>query len=118
MEMTTPMDTLRLFLAALTVGCGVGLWYSFLRPLPRHLRDLLWLCGLFYGWIWHSFALCRGDIRMGHAVGILLGAFGWYLTAGEVFHSKVRSCYKLFRQLGKHWCKNPDSLLKGKKMVE
>lgn len=83
--MNPPIETARLFAGALLLGCGVGLWYGFLRPLrPRWLGDLLFLPGLFWAWIYHSFALCGGDIRMGHALGILLGALVWDATVGKL----------------------------------
>lgn len=62
-------------------GCGIGailgVWYGFLRPLrPRHsfLSDLLFLPALFYAWLYLSFAICRGDIRLGYTMGLLVGA--------------------------------------------
>ena len=85
--MTDPIVAARLFAAALLLGCCAGVWYGFLRPLrPRHraLSDLLFLPVLFWVWIWHSFYLCRGDIRIGNALGILLGIVLWEASIGKL----------------------------------
>lgn len=96
--MTMPSETAWLFLLAMGIGAGVGLFYGFLRPLrPRFttLCDLLLLPVVFYAWIYHSFALCRGDIRFGHALGILLGALVWDRTVGRLLHPLFVGFWKL-----------------------
>ena len=99
--MTEPIFAAKLFLAAFGIGCLLGILYGFLRPLPFWLRDLIWITGLFYGWIYHSFALCRGDIRMGNALGILLGTVVWELTLGRFLRPLFRLFWGIvFRILG------------------
>ena len=59
------------------VGAGLGLWYAFLRPLRRRrtgFADVLFLLGAAWAWVYHSFAVCRGDLRLGYSAGLLLGA--------------------------------------------
>jgi len=96
--MNTPAEAARLFLLALLMGAGLGVVYGFLRPLrPRltALSDFLFAVALFWVWIFHSFYFCRGDIRMGNAVGILLGALIWDNTAGRLFRPVFRHFWAL-----------------------
>ena len=64
--MMTPVTAARHFLIALAIGAGSGLLYGFWRPFrPRWLGDLFFMFGFFYGWLWLSFGVCRGDLRLG-----------------------------------------------------
>lgn len=85
-QMTGPaLDACR-FLYACLLGLGLGLWYGFLRPLrPRHtvLSDVLFLPALGWAWLYLSFAVCRGDIRLGYCAGLAVGAFFWEGTFGR-----------------------------------
>jgi len=84
-------------------GCGIGvllgIWYGFLRPLrPRHtaLSDLLFLPALIYAWLYLSFAICRGDIRLGYTMGLLTGAFCWEMTVGRWLRPVFQGFWRLF----------------------
>ena len=83
-------------------GCGIGavlgLWYGFLRPLrPKHtlLSDLLFLPALIYAWLYLSFAICRGDIRLGYTMGLLLGALIWEWTVGRWIRPMFQGFWRL-----------------------
>ena len=93
--MTEPVLDARRFGIACLLGLGLGLYYGFLRPLrPRHtaLSDLLFLPGLFYSWLWLSFAVCQGDIRLGYCMGLLVGALVFEQTVGRW----LRPVFRLF----------------------
>lgn len=78
------------FATAFVLGLGLGLFYGFLRPLRRCRNwpaDLIFLGGLFQAWLWHSFSLCRGDIRLWGLGGLLLGCVVWNWTAGRLLNS-------------------------------
>ena len=84
--MTAPALAASRFGLALAVGGGLGLCYGFLRPLGTrlpHLRDLLFVLCAFWAWIYLSFGLCQGDIRVGYTAGLALGAWLWELTIGK-----------------------------------
>ena len=84
--MTAPALAGPRLLAAVLLGAAAGVWYGFLRPLRRPwLRDLLFLPVLGYGWLYHSFGLCGGDIRMGSLAAMLLGAALADTAAGPFF---------------------------------
>ena len=76
------------FCAACLIGMVLGLWYDFLRPLrPRltALTDLLFLTGLWIGWLYLGFAICRGDLRFGYTAGLGIGFIFWEKTISMVF---------------------------------
>lgn len=84
--MSTPAQDGYRLLAAVILGLGLGICYGFLRPLrPRHalLSDLLFLPIAGYAWLYLGFAICRGDIRLGYCMGLLIGGFAWELTLGR-----------------------------------
>lgn len=91
--MTEPaLDAWRFGWACL-IGGALGVYYGFLRPLrPRHtvLSDLLFLPALGYGWLYLSFAICRGDIRLGYTAGLLVGALVWESTVGRLLRPVFR----------------------------
>ena len=94
------------FLWACGIGLILGMYYGFLRPLrPRHtvMSDVLFLPALMYGWLYLGFAICRGDLRIGYCLGILLGIVAWELTVGRllrpVFFGIWRGVSKIYRYL-------------------
>lgn len=94
------------FLWACGIGLILGMYYGFLRPLrPRHtvMSDVLFLPALMYGWLYLGFAICRGDLRIGYCLGILLGIVAWELTVGRllrpVFSGIWRGVSKIYRYL-------------------
>ena len=83
--MTGPALSAHRFGIGLLLGAGLGLFYGALRPLRRrcpHLADLVFVGILGYIWLVHSFAVCRGDIRLGYSAGLFLGCWGWERTFG------------------------------------
>lgn len=85
--MTTPAQAFYRFVMALGLGCGLGLYYGFLRPLrPKHtaLSDLLFLPALGWAWLYLSFAVCGGDIRLGYTAGLGIGGLLWEWTLGRL----------------------------------
>ena len=73
------------FACSFLLGAALGVWYGFLRPLRKRHRsfsDLLFLGPLYWAWVYLSFAICRGDIRVGYFFGLLSGVVCWELTAG------------------------------------
>jgi hypothetical protein len=101
--MTAPGIAFARFFWACGLGVGLGIWYGFLRPLrPRHtfLADSLFILILLPVWIFHSFAICLGDMRLGYLGGLFLGMVGWDVTAGRL----LRPVFALFwRGVGKIW---------------
>ena len=83
--MTPRTEAYRLVCSVL-LGAALGGYYGFLRPLrPRRtaLSDVLFSLGAGWVWLFHSFYLCRGDIRVGYLFGLFFGAVLWELTAGR-----------------------------------
>ena len=65
MAVTPAASAFRLLISML-LGGVLGILYDFLRPpgrKHRHLMDLIFSLGTVWVWIYHSFAVCRGDIR-------------------------------------------------------
>lgn len=96
------------FMWACGIGLILGMYYGFLRPLrPRHtiVSDVLFLPALAYGWLYLGFAICRGDLRIGYCLGILLGIVAWELTVGKllrpVFAGVWRGISRIYRGLGR-----------------
>ena len=86
--MTAPALAAGRFCAACLIGMLLGLFYDFLRPLrPRLtvLTDLLFLTGLWIGWLYLGFAICRGDLRFGYTAGLGLGFLFWAKTVSRLF---------------------------------
>lgn len=104
--MTDPVLDARRFGIACLLGLGLGLYYGFLRPLrPRHtgLSDLLFLPALFYSWLYLSFGVCDGDIRLSYSMGLLVGTVVFQWTAGRwlrtIFQGFWRVIGKIYRQI-------------------
>ena len=101
--MTAPAESARQFLWALALGLPLGVWYSFLRPLGRRgsaLRDTLFLLGAFWAWLWHGFAVCDGDLRLGTAMGLPLGTVLWELGPGKPLRPIF---FRFWHILGRIW---------------
>lgn len=99
--MITPAEALQRWLIAFAFGCGLGVYYGFLRPLrPRHthLSDFLFLIGAFWAWLQVSFGVCQGDIRLSESVGMLCGGLCWELTIGRLLRPVF---YKFWWLIGK-----------------
>ena len=81
------------------LGCGLGLFYGFLRPLrPKRtaLSDLLFLPAMGYAWLYLGFAVCRGDLRLGYFSGLALGALAWESTIGKVLRPVFSGFWRIF----------------------
>lgn len=85
--MTAPaVAALRFFLACV-LGLGLGVIYSFLRPLrPRltGLSDALFVVSLLMAWVYLGFGICGGDLRLGYTAGLFVGLCLWEWTAGRL----------------------------------
>jgi hypothetical protein len=84
--MITPALASRRFGIAWLLGMGLGLLYGFLRPLrPRRtvLSDLLFFPAVVWAWVYFSFGLCDGDLRLGYIAGMGLGGIVWEITFGR-----------------------------------
>lgn len=91
--MTAPAEAAAQLLAALAWGLALGVAYSFLRPLRQrapHLADGLFVPCMVAGWVYVSFGICRGDIRMGYTAAMLAGIAVWEATAGWL----LRGCFR------------------------
>ena len=74
-------------LCSCLLGGALGLYYGFLRPLRRRhqgLADGLFLLGAVWVWLYQSFGICGGDLRLGYFLGLLAGGLLWERTAGRV----------------------------------
>jgi hypothetical protein len=83
--MNTPSTDLYRFLSGCLLGICLGLWYGFLRPFRQkhpYWADFLFLVALFPVWLYHSFAICRGDLRIGYAAGLFIGCLLEEVTLG------------------------------------
>ena len=109
--MTAPAQALRCLLWALALGAGLGVVYGFLRPMrPRltHLADLLFVLAAFYAWLYLSFAICRGQIRLAGTFGLAAGCIAWESTLGRLlrpvffgFWRPIGKIVKIFRKNAK-----------------
>lgn len=100
--MTTPAQAFYRFCVAMVLGCGLGIYYGFLRPLrPRltTLSDLLFLPAAVWAWIYLSFGVCAGDIRMGYTLGLFCGGFIWELTVGRLLRPLFSAFWHAVRNI-------------------
>ena len=106
--MTAPSLAAARFGVALLMGGGLGLIYGFLRPLrPRltTLADLIFVGALSAAWLYLSFAVCQGDIRLGYTAGLGLGAMLWELTAGRLLRPVFAIIWLPFQKIFHFFCK-------------
>ena len=99
--MTAPGLALRLLAAWVAAGAALGLWYDFLSPLrPRHTAaaDLAFLGAGLAVWVYVSFGICGGDLRMGYLMGGTAGAWLWRRGPGRLLTPVFRA---FWRFLGK-----------------
>ena len=97
----TPAAASYRFLCAFLLGAVLGVYYGFLRPLrPKRtlLADLLFSLGCLLLWLRHSFALCRGDIRVGYFFAFFAGGVSWELTAGRCLRPLFSAFWKWTRR--------------------
>ena len=81
------------FAAAFLLGTGLGVVYEILRPLrPRFtgFSDTLFVSAMLYAWIYLSFRICGGDIRVVTTAGLPLGAYSFRLTLGRPLEILIR----------------------------
>ena len=99
--MTAPVQAWPRLGWGLALGLILGLVYGFLRPLRRKHSwpsDLIFVGTAFCGWLYLSFGVCRGDIRMGATAALGLGALTWEMTVGRL----LRRPFDLFwRAIGR-----------------
>lgn len=87
--------------AAVLLGLGLGLLYTLLFPLRRRktgLADGVFLLGLFLTWVYLSFGICGGDIRLFQLLGLLGGAAAFYLIPGRGIQSAEEKAIRRIRQ--------------------
>ena len=95
--MTVPSTAFKLLGQSMLSGAVLGLLYSFLRPLrPRHTvaADSLFSLALLWTFLWVSFGVCGGDIRLGNLVGQLLGGIAAERTLGRLLGPIFRSFWR------------------------
>ena len=84
--MIPPGTALAWFAAALVLGAGLGLVYSFLRPVRRRwLADLVFVACAGWAWLVLAFRVCRGDPRGAYLLGMAVGAWGTKSLFGPFF---------------------------------
>ena len=101
--MTEPALAAQRFGIGCLLGLTLGLWYALLRPLRRRRSapaDALFLLGAFCAWLYHGFAVCRGDLRLGYSGGLLLGAAVFDRMLGVPLEPVLRNSGALS---GKYW---------------
>ena len=84
--MNTPEIAFGRFVTGLLLGCGLGIYYGFLRPLRRKQNffpDLLFVLGAGWVYLYYGFAVCRSDLRMGYTIAPILGAIVWDAGPGR-----------------------------------
>jgi hypothetical protein len=101
--MTAPALAARRFLLALAVGAGLGVVYGFLRPPRRRFTQIfdgIFVLVTLWAWVYLSFGLCKGELRFGYTMGMLLGAVLWEMTAGHLLRPVFAGFWKF---LGYFW---------------
>ena len=108
----TPSTAARRLLCSWVLGAALGLYYGFLRPLrPRRtfLADGLFLLGGVWTWVYLSFGICGGDLRLGYLGAMVSGVFLFDRTAGRLlcplFSGFWKLCGKFCRKLLVPWKK-------------
>ena len=83
--MNSPALAAQRFLPAILLGCALGIFWGFLRPVRKKaalLTDLLFLIPLFWAWIYLSFGVCLGDLRPVYTLTLLVSALTWNSSLG------------------------------------
>ena len=96
----TPAVSAWQLLWGILLGCLLGVVYGFLRPPgQRHrvLCDLLFSLTAVWIWLYHSFAVCRGDIRTVYLFGMIYGIFLWEKTFGRWLRPVVTGFWKILK---------------------
>ena len=84
--MIPPGMALGYFAVALVLGAGLGLVYSFLRPVKRRwLADLIFVFCAGWAWLVLAFRVCRGDLRGAYLLGMTVGMWGTKSLFGPFF---------------------------------
>ena len=95
--MTAPETGAVSFLWACLLGAGLGILYGFLRPLrPKAtwLADGFFVAAVLIVWLYLSFGICRGDIRLGCTLGLPAGGLIWELGAGWLLRPIFQAFWK------------------------
>lgn len=101
--MISPWEAALRFLWGLALGGGLGVCYDVLRPLRSKRNapaDLLFVLLSFQAWLYLSFGICGGDIRMDITAALGIGALLWIHTLGKplrpVFYGFWRLVFRIF----------------------
>jgi len=98
-----PEEAGRRFLWGLALGLPLGICYSLLRPLRRRRSgwaDALFMGCVLYAWLWHSFAVCAGDLRLASAGGLPLGFLLWEVGPGRLLRPLF---FRFWHIIGRIW---------------
>ncbi len=96
--MTAPGLAFRLLAVCVAAGAVLGLWYDFLSPLrPRHTAaaDLAFLGVSLAVWVYMSFGICGGDLRMGYLLGVAAGGALWRWGPGRLVRPLFRGFWRI-----------------------
>ena len=97
--MNSPALDLRRFLAGCVLGVLLGILYGALRPPRRkhpHLCDLLFMIATLYSWLYLSFALCDGDIRLVYSLSLPAGILLEEWTLGRLLRPVFACIWKIW----------------------
>ena len=92
------------FLAGCLLGAALGLCYGFLRPFRRRhgaLGDGLFVLAAAWVWVYFSFGICGGDIRLGYFGGMIAGGVLWEGTAGMLLRPVFRTFWQGLGKIGR-----------------
>ena len=81
----TPATAAYRLAVSVLLGAALGLGYGFLRPLRRRaawISDTLFLLVALWVWVYFSFGVCGGDLRLGYLIGMAAGGMAWEGTFG------------------------------------
>lgn len=101
--MISPQAAAQRLLWSLAIGAALGLLYGSLRPLrPKWtaICDLIFVIGVFLGWLYVAFAVCGGDMRFALLLAMAAGGVLFDMTVGRLLRPVFRGFWGL---LGKIW---------------
>ena len=113
--MMTPAVAATRFGIGLLLGAGLGVVYGFLRPLRlkwTHLADLMFVIVLFWAWLYLSFAVCRGDIRLAITAALGIGCVAWEATAGRLLRPVFLWFWRIIGGIFRFFTRPVEKLLK------